>query len=242
MAKQQLEIVHEEADFVLINKPPGMLSVPDRYDQQVPNIKHILRDTFGDIFTVHRIDKDTSGLLCFARNAEAHRALSQQFAAHEPKKNYLALVEGIPLAESGIIETPIIEDTRKLGRMTTATKGLSAYTAYSIEEKFANFSLLKVMIKTGRTHQIRVHLQSIGHPLVSDPFYGRRTELMLSSIKGKKYHRAKGREERPLLARAALHAYTLQFKHPVSGETVAFEAPLPKDFRATLNQLSRWDK
>lgn len=240
--KTQLELIHEEDAFVLINKPTGLLSVPDRFDQQVDNAKHLLREKYGEILTVHRIDKDTSGLLCFARTPEAHRTLSQQFAAHEPQKTYLALVEGIPQQEEGVIEIPLVEDPRKLGRMMAAPKGLNAYTTYKLEEAFANFSLLKVEIKTGRTHQIRVHLQAIGHPLVADPFYGRRTGLMLSTIKGKKYRKAKGREERPLMPRTALHAHYLEFTHPVSGEKINFEAPLPKDFRATLNQLDRWDK
>jgi 23S rRNA pseudouridine955/2504/2580 synthase/23S rRNA pseudouridine1911/1915/1917 synthase len=242
MTKQRLEVLHEEEAFLVIDKPSGVLSVPDRYDQDLPNAKHLLQEIYGDIFTVHRIDKDTSGLLCFARTVEAHRHLSQQFAAHSPRKVYLALVEGIPLADEGVIETPLIEDPRKPGRMMTAAKGLSAYTTYKIAETFVNFSLLEVGIKTGRTHQIRVHLQSIGHPVVADPFYGRRQQLLLSSVKGKKYRLAKGKQERPLMDRTALQAYQLEFDHPTNGEPLSFTTELPKDFRATLNQLSRWDK
>lgn len=240
--RSRIEILHEEEDFVVINKPAGLLSIPDRFDQGLPNAKHILREQYGEILTVHRLDRDTSGVLCFARTPEAHSHLSTQFADHQPKKIYWALVAGTPLLEEGSIDTALTEDLRRPGRMTTTVKGgLNALTHYRVIEKFADYSLLEVQIETGRTHQIRVHLQSIGHALVADPFYSRQSSFFLSAVKGRKYRLGKNKEERPLLSRTALHAHSLEFIHPSSGATLQFEAELPKDMRATLQQLQKWN-
>lgn len=241
-SRSKLVIVHEEEGFVLINKPAGLLSVPDRFDLNLPNAKYLLRKKYGEILTVHRLDRDTSGLLCFARTAEMHSALSQQFAAHTPLKTYFALVEGTLGEDTASIDTPLRADPRRPGQMTTADKGgLNALTEYEVIERFEDFTLTKVKIHTGRTHQIRVHFQSIGHPLVADPFYGRRQKLLLSSIKGRKYRLGKDQEERPLLARTALHAASLSFTHPETGLQLEFRAEPPKDFRASLQQLRKWN-
>jgi RluA family pseudouridine synthase len=241
MKKLKLDILYQDDDLILVNKPAGVLSVPDRYDTDKPNLKHILGESLGDIFAVHRLDRDTSGIICYARNAFAHSHLSQQFSDRTVTKEYLALVEGRVIDEEGEIDRFLIENPAKLGRMMVAKKGLTAHTTYQVEERFKDFTLLKVMITTGRTHQIRVHLQSIGHPLVADPFYGRRSEFLLSSVKGKKYQQNRSSTERPLLTRTALHAFRLQIQHPVSGDMLQQEASFPKDMRASLQQLRKWN-
>ncbi len=241
MKSNKIDVIFEDETLIVVDKPTGLLSIPDRFDADLPNLKQILRES-GDIFTVHRLDKDTSGLIVFAKTEAAHKHLSQQFSTHTARKHYLALVEGVPVPAEGEINLPLIEHPRKAGRMMTASKGLNAHTLYRTERNFASVSLLEVEITTGRTHQIRVHLQAIGHSVVADPFYGRRAAFFLSSIKGKKFNIGKHQDEQPLLARTALHAAKLQIVHPQTEALLTFESPLPKDLRAVVSQLEKWDK
>lgn len=241
MGKQSVEFLQVDEDIVIVNKPSGLLSVPDRFDPDLPNLKHELTDRFGQVWTVHRLDKDTSGVICFARHEAAHRQLSQQFANHQPAKLYLALAEGrIPQPE-GELRFPLAPHPGKAGRMSVSNKGQETHTAFRVLEPFGSCTYLEVRLFTGRTHQIRVHFQAYGHPLVADPFYGKRSAFYLSSIKKKRFNLRAGEKERPLLARTALHAHSLEIIHPGTGKPLKVEAPLPKDLRAVLNQLRKWD-
>ncbi len=240
--KLKLEIIHEDSALVLINKPAGMLSVPDRFDGKLVNAKHLLRQQYGEIYAVHRLDRDTSGIMCFARTKEAHRALSTQFSEHQPEKKYLALTEGVVSADEGEIDSPLQEDPRRPGKMMVASKGgLMAFTKFQVVERFADYTWVSVEIQSGRTHQIRVHMQSIGHSVVADPLYSRRSSLLLSTIKGRKYRLGKEKEERPLLARTALHATSLGLQHPDTGDQIVYTVDPPKDIRASLQQLRKWN-
>lgn len=242
MPKLKPEILFEDEQLIVANKPPGLLSIPDRFALEKPNLLALLTHEYGKVWTVHRIDRETSGLICFARNEEAHRRLSQQFEQRTVEKTYLALLDGGATPEAGTIDRPIAESHTQPGKMVVAKKGKNAVTHYQVVERFRLFTLVEARIETGRTHQIRVHFESIGHPLAVDSLYGRREALLLSEIKQKGYHLGRGQEERPLMSRMPLHAWKLALDHPHTGERMEFEAPLPKDFAAVLKQLRKWGK
>ena len=232
------DIVFENKDFVVVNKPSGLLSVPDR-KQSEPSLKDLLKEMYGEIFTVHRLDKATSGLIVFAKNAEAHKILSQLFESREVEKFYLGLVKGNIHPASGTIDAAIAEHAFKKGIMTTNAKGKPSVTDYTTQETFRNYSLVQFQIHTGRTHQIRVHLQHIGHQLVCDELYGDGKPFLLSSVKRKFKLSKNTDDEKPLLARLSLHSHLLKFVF--NGEQFSFEGKLQKDFEATLTQLRKWD-
>lgn len=238
--KLRPEVLYQDEYQLVVNKPAGLLSVPDRYDASKPNLMDWLRARYTDIIKVHRIDKDTSGVICYARNPDAHRHLSLQFENHEIEKSYLALVDGQLSPPEGTIDQPIIPNPSRPGRMMTAGKGKNAITHYRVLETFQQFSWVEVKIETGRTHQIRVHFQYRGHALAVDAFYGNRSALALSEIKGRHYRLGKDQEERPLLRRLSLHAHQLAFIPYGQTARMTVEAPLPKDLAVSLKQLQKW--
>lgn len=235
----KLTILLENEWFVVINKPSGMLSIPDRMQSEV-SLKDILIERYGNIFTVHRLDKDTSGIIVFAKDAETHKQLSQLFEGREVKKYYLGMVNGTLFCKQGSINEPIMEHPAKNGTMVIHAKGKPSQTDYEVVEEFGMFSWIKFQIHTGRTHQIRVHSRHLGHSIVSDSLYGDGKPMLISSIK-KKYNLAKKEEEeKPILARLGLHSYKLQFSF--NGEEYNLEAEPPKDLRALLQQLRKWKR
>lgn len=230
-------IIIQTEDFIGINKPAGLLTIPDRIGKDV-SLKKILQEKFGEVFTVHRLDKDTSGIVVFALNEQMHKYLSQQFESRETNKIYNGLVLGKPLQHQGTINEPIAEHPVKRGMMTVYKKGKESITEYEVLESFRLYSWMQFRILTGRTHQIRVHMKHIGHPIVCDDVYGDGKPVFISAIKSK-YNLSKSEEEeRPILNRLALHSAQLSFKG-INGEEYKLEAPLPKDLRATLNQLRK---
>ena len=233
-----LDIIFEDDDMIVLNKPAGVLSIPDRFGV-TPSLKSMLIERYGNIFTVHRLDQFTSGLIIFAKNEHAHKELSALFEGRDIEKKYLGLVMGNPPSE-GSIDVPIMEHTVKKGMMITHAKGKNALTTYTVLKFYKRFAWVSFQIHTGRTHQIRVHAKHIGHPIIADEIYGDGVKLLLSSIKKKNFKLSKSEdEEKPLLARHALHAHTLKlvFKE----KAFAFEAPLPKDLAATIKQLDKWN-
>lgn len=235
------EIIYQDQDLIIVNKPAGWLSIPDRFELDKSNLHHWLEKRLDTkVWTVHRLDKETTGVICFALNEDAHRNLSLQFEDRNVQKIYLALVDGRIAASEGQIDKGIAPHPGVAGKMITTAKGKNALTLFRVIEVFKSFSLAEADIKTGRTHQVRVHFQAIGHPLAIDPLYGRRSELFLSEIKGKNFRLGKFEEERPLMSRTTLHAFKLTLQHPSTGEIRQFEAPLPKDFYAILQQLRKW--
>lgn len=235
------EILYQDEHLIVVNKPADILSIPDRFVPEKPNLLDILQAEFGQVWVVHRLDKATSGVICFALDAGTHKALSLQFQERKVQKRYHALVEGCPLLEKGSIDRSIAPHPTVAGKMMASTRGKTALTYYRVLSRYRDFALLEADIKTGRTHQIRVHLSSIGHPLVVDPLYGKREALYLSEIKRKNFRLGKHAEERPLLSRLSLHAHSLEVLHPQTKESLYVEAPYFKDFRAVLNQLNKWN-
>ncbi len=233
-------IIFENDDFIVLNKPSGMLSIPDRTQSQTSLKDHLL-NRYGSIFTVHRLDKDTSGVIVFAKNEFTHKHLSVQFEERSTDKIYTGLVLGKPAANTGVIDEPIAEHFSQKGMMMIAAKGKPSITEYKILEPFKLFTWMQFHILTGRTHQIRVHMKHIGHSIACDELYGDGKPILLSSFK-KKFNLSKSaEEERPILNRLALHAAQLSFKDE-AGITHHFDAPLPKDLKALLQQLKKWNQ
>ena len=232
------EILFENDYFVAVNKPAGLLSIPDREGKEA-SLKTWLREKYGNIFTVHRLDRDTSGVIVFAKDEETHKYLSKIFEEREVEKIYAGLVQGSLPNTEGVIDMPIIEHPAKPGHMITAKKGKASRTDYQVLEDLGLYSLLQFHIHTGRTHQIRVHMEYLGHPLVCDETYGDGRPVFISSLK-RNYKLSKVEEqERPILSRLALHSMRLSFTDE-QGESHVIEAPLPKDIRALVQQLKKW--
>lgn len=237
MKRNQPEIIFENDAYVAINKPAGILSIPDREQTQV-SLKDMLLEKYGSIFTVHRLDKDTSGIILFAKTEAAHKFFSQLFESRQIEKFYLGLVHGIPSPASGTIDAPIAEHGTQKGMYVVHRKGKPSVTDYEVLEANRLFSLVQFQLHTGRTHQIRVHCKNMGHPLACDELYGDGKPVLLSSFK-KKFKLSKHDEdERPMLNRLALHSYRLKFTDS-DGEVIDLEAELPKDIRALLQQLKK---
>jgi 23S rRNA pseudouridine1911/1915/1917 synthase len=224
-----LEVVYEDADLLVVNKAAGMVvhPAPGHHNDTLVNA---LLARYSELHVteedqrpgiVHRLDRDTSGLLIVAKNKHTQAALVEQMKRHEVVKRYLALVEGIVALDSGMIDAPIGRNPRHRQQMAITSSGSrEARTHFRVLERFAHYTLLLLQLETGRTHQIRVHLKAIRHPVVGDPVYG------------------SGRKQPDILSqRQFLHAYQLCFTHPVTSEVLELEAPLPTDLQAGLNSL-----
>jgi len=226
-----LDIVYEDEAVLVLDKPPGLVVHPG-----AGNRAHTLQNALlahdpqlarvPRAGLVHRLDKDTSGLLVVARTPEAHRRLVQALQARDVERRYLALVLGLPTG-GGTVDQPIGRHRSVRTRMAVRSDGRTAITHYRIAERFRGHTLLAVQLETGRTHQIRVHLGHIGHPVVGDPTYGGRRRLVAAASPPLNTALAAFR-------RQALHAQKLAFEHPVSGHPIACEAPIPADFEALL--------
>ncbi len=240
-----LDIVYQDEDLVVVNKPAGMMvhagAGATEAERNRGTLVNALLHRFGQLSAlagelrpgiVHRLDKATSGLIVIAKNDASHRQLAAQFARRQVEKTYLALVHGWLQDDRGTIVKSIRRDRVRRTRMTTRRSGgREAITRYfakqRIESPYGKFTFLELALDTGRTHQIRVHLASLGHPVVGDTLYGAPRELH-------------PRNAPPIsLARNFLHAARLQFKHPRSGESLSFSLPLPEDLSEFLRQLAR---
>ena len=259
---QNLDILLHTADLVAVDKPAGLATIPGRGEtdsvlERLGRQLDIPSSGQDDprVRVVHRLDKETSGVLLFALNRAAQQHLSHQFQNNTVRKEYLALVRGRPLTSEGDIDAPLAPHPANPRRMAVARHGgRPARTDWRIEESFRGFTLIRCFPRTGKTHQIRVHLAHIGVPLAIDPLYTRppsqpapagpehipratATGIFLSEFK-RGYRPSREQPERPLIDRLTLHAEKLSFTSP-EGKTLDIVAPLPRDFRAALNQLRR---
>ncbi|MDX1477451.1 MAG: RluA family pseudouridine synthase [Saprospiraceae bacterium] len=235
--KVKFGIISSDEQVLVVDKPAGVLCIPGR-DTTEPALSDLLKRQFGELFTVHRVDRETSGVVVFARTAQAHRHLSQQFGQRAVRKLYHALVIGHLSPPEQVIDAPLRLTGN--GNVVVDPKGKPARTGIRVMEQFRGYALLEACPTTGRQHQIRVHLQHAGHPLIVDPRYHSTAPLTITDIKPGA-HIAQDRPLRPLLARTPLHAAQLELQHP-DGRQVIFNAPWPKDLRATVNQLRKWRK
>ncbi|MCW3090753.1 MAG: pseudouridine synthase [Ferruginibacter sp.] len=230
-------VVFENDHFIVLNKPAGVLSIPDRM-QSEPSLKDMLLEKYGSIFTIHRLDRETSGIIIFAKDEATHKYFSKQFEERTVEKFYVGLVHGSMPENRGSMDGAIMEHPVFKGQMVINQKGKPSLTDYEVLEELGKYSLVKFQIHTGRTHQIRVHCKNIGHPIVCDPLYGDGKPVLLSGIK-KKYKLSKhDSEERPMLNRVALHSCELKFKDE-EGNSFNLAAELPKDMRALIQQLKK---
>lgn len=230
-----IEYIYEDDNVVVVGKPSGLLSIQDRYKEETPNLKQLLLNKYGAIYTVHRIDRDTSGVMIFARDEATHKKLNEQFTNREVDKTYWAFVNGQPPIEEGLIDMPILNEMKNAGRMFANAKGKPASTKFKLVENYGKISLMAFKPITGRTHQIRVHSHYIGCPLLVDTLYANASAFLLSSVK-RKFKHSKWEEEKPLVSRLTLHAKELTLQLP-SGAAHTFEAKLPKDLSALRKQL-----
>ncbi len=230
-------ILYEDAYCVVLHKPSGLYSIPDR-KQVEPNVKDMLIAKYGLIYTVHRLDAGTSGVIIFAKDEATHKQLSAQFEERLTQKIYIGIVQGIPQIKTGTIQVPILEHPGKNGTMVVHHKGKEAITNYTVLQELRRYSVLQFEILTGRTHQIRVHCKDMGHPIVADNLYGDAAGVYLSKIKKKFNLSKKEDEEKPLLGRLALHAAKLSIQ--VHNTHHTFEAPLPKDMAIAIKQLEKY--
>ena len=226
-----MEIIYKDEHILIINKPAGLSVLPEGWEPDAPYLVKSLEEEYEKIWVVHRLDKFTSGVLVFALNAEAHRALNIQFEKHEVEKVYRAITVGAPPWKERITKFPLrVNVGHKHRTMVDNKKGVRAETKFKVlnwnssitDELFLaddaeGMALVEARPMTGRTHQIRVHAYALGYPLLGDTLYSS--------------------PETDIIARPALHAYSLSFNHPVSNERVSFTAPYPTDFKKALERL-----
>lgn len=242
VTRYRIPVLFEDDAVLVISKPAGLVSVLDGYDTGGEHLSKVLEPAYGKLWMVHRLDKDTSGVIVLARNEQAHRALNSQFEERDVAKVYHAIVNGHPAWTKRTISAPLRPDADRYHRtVIDFDEGKPATTTFSVLERFGRgafrYSLIEAKPATGRTHQIRVHLMALGSPVAVDALYGTTTPILLSVVK--RDYRGEIEDEHALLERLGLHAFQLSITHPTSGQVMSFEAPYPKDFGATVKQLRR---
>ena len=213
-----MQILHTDDHITIINKPAGLPVLPDGWDKDAPYVVKLLEEQFGKVFVVHRLDKFTSGVMVFAKTAEAHRSLNIQFEKHDIEKIYHAITVGVPRWDEKVTKFPLrVNVGHKHRTMVDNKNGVRSETRIKVLKRGQANALLEAQPMTGRTHQIRVHAYALGYPLLGDVLYSA--------------------PETDVIARPALHAFSLSFTYPVTNERVTFTAPYPPDFESALNKM-----
>jgi len=216
----EVSIIWADFHLVVVNKPAGLPTLPDGYVKDAPNLVEILNRLYDRVWVVHRLDRDTSGVIVFARSAEIHRALNTQFDTRRVSKIYHAIVRGTPEWDAIVVDQSLRPDgDRRHRTVIDAARGKPAVTHLRVIERFEQHALIEAAPETGRTHQIRVHLAFQGYPIVADALYGDG-----QGVAG--------------LTRLGLHARSLTFEHPITHKVVRFDASYPEDFASALNNLA----
>ena len=213
-----MQIIHVDEHILILNKPAEIPVLPDGWEKDSPYLVKMLEEEFGKMWVVHRLDKITSGVMVFARDAESHRALNLQFENHEVEKVYHAIVEGNPKWEEKTAKHPLrVNVGHKHRTVVDDRNGKPSETRFRLRKLYQSSALVEAMPTTGRTHQVRVHAKALGHPLVGDVLYGA--------------------AESKIIARPALHAWSLTFTHPITHERLTFKAEYPQYFATALKLL-----
>jgi 23S rRNA pseudouridine955/2504/2580 synthase/23S rRNA pseudouridine1911/1915/1917 synthase len=213
-----MDILYQDEHLIVVNKPAGLSVLPEGWEPDAPYLVKMLEEEFTKVWVIHRIDKITSGVVVFALTADAHRSLNIQFEKHQVDKKYHAIVNGLPMWDEKVTKFPLrVNVGHKHRTMVDDKNGVRSETHLKVLKRGRVLSLLEAIPMTGRTHQIRVHAYALGFPLLGDTLYSA--------------------PETDIIARPALHAYSLAFNHPVSNERVSFTAPYPADLKKTLKLL-----
>jgi tRNA pseudouridine32 synthase / 23S rRNA pseudouridine746 synthase len=217
-------LIHEDDHLLAVNKPAGLRTIVDGYDPGLPFLAGLLNPQYGRLWIVHRLDKDTSGILLLARDPETHRNLNLQFTQRSITKTYHALVSGIPQWQEKLIDLPLlINGDRRHRTIASHPRGKPASSLVRLLAQFPTAALVSVHPQTGYTHQIRAHLAAVGCPILFDPLYRRSSDAPYPDL------------DRP--TRLALHAFSIEFSHPFSGKTVRLDAPYPEEFSEMIAAL-----
>ena len=239
--RKSVRTIFEDPYFLSINKPPGLLTIQDRFDHSKDNLYGYLKRQYADLKILHRLDRDTSGLILFAKGTESQQAFSDLIQGRQIQKKYHVLVSTVNGPESGSIDVPI-ERIHGINKMRVAKNGKDSLTHFRLLQTFDNsYSLYEARLETGRTHQIRVHFHHAGLPLAFDPVYGSKDPVLLSDFK-RKYKHKKWQEEKPILARLSLHSFSVDFTHPFDDQNLHLVAEYPADFKNCLRLFRKYLK
>jgi tRNA pseudouridine32 synthase / 23S rRNA pseudouridine746 synthase len=222
----ELEVLYSDESLLVVNKPAGLLTIQDGYNPQLPYVSQILQEKFGRLWIVHRLDKDTSGVLLLARSAQAHRSLNIQFENRQTRKEYTAIVTGIPSWQEYQMNLPLrVNGDRKHRTVIDPIKGKPASTDFIVRERYSSCANISALPHSGYTHQIRAHLAKAGFPILFDPLYNSEPGIPADKF--------------PLdyQPRMALHAVSIWVSHPLSNETIHLSAPLPLDMLTLITIL-----
>ncbi|CEM61936.1 RluA family pseudouridine synthase [Treponema phagedenis] len=240
--KHPFTLVYQDEDIIAVNKSAGISVTADRWNPDEQRLDILLQQSPAlkdkKLFTVHRIDKDTSGLILYALNEESHKKLNESFMRRNVQKTYHCLIAGIPYENFFSVDLKLKSDGDEKHRTIIDKKnGKEALTHFEVLKPLGRFTLLEAKPVSGRTHQIRAHLAAAGLPILCDSLYGNAKPLFLSELK--KNWRGEKAQEQPLISRLALHAYKLEFEHPRTGTLLSFTAEYARDFKTALNQLGK---